>query len=77
LRKRRRKRQEIGGIAPDTEGGLRPIPNILDLEPFAFDTRLGGVILEVKYLRKMQGGVGMKAGHLRARLLTFQKLKNF
>ena len=55
----RRKRRQVGGVAPDTEtGGLAPdtetgqteIPRILTLRPFAFDTRLGGVILEGLFL---------------------------
>jgi len=37
-------------LAPDTEIGVHPIPRILTLEPFAFDTRLGGVVLEGLFL---------------------------
>uniref|UniRef100_A0A1I8BSQ4 Uncharacterized protein n=1 Tax=Meloidogyne hapla TaxID=6305 RepID=A0A1I8BSQ4_MELHA len=45
-----RKKRQVGGLAPDTEIGVHPIPRILTLEPFAFDTRLGGVILEGLFL---------------------------
>uniref|UniRef100_A0A914HH54 Uncharacterized protein n=1 Tax=Globodera rostochiensis TaxID=31243 RepID=A0A914HH54_GLORO len=48
--RRRKKRQaDTGGLAPDTEEG-RSIPRTVALEPFAFDTRLGGVVLEGIYL---------------------------
>ncbi|KAL3076573.1 hypothetical protein niasHS_014478 [Heterodera schachtii] len=49
-KRRRRKRQEEGGLAPDTEEGGHEIPRTVVLEPFAFDTRLGGVVLEGIYL---------------------------
>nr|CAD2163385.1 unnamed protein product [Meloidogyne enterolobii] len=45
-----RKKRQVGGLAPDTEIGVHPIPRILTLEPFAFDTRLGGVVLEGLFL---------------------------
>ena len=45
-----RKKRQDAGLAPDTEIGVHPIPRILTLEPFAFDTRLGGVVLEGLFL---------------------------